>query len=62
MQYKPDNDISWLTGNPLEASFDRPLMLHFTPGLSNEVSPVLPVNHSLPSSNYNVNMFTAVTK
>ena len=45
--------FSWFTGNTLEASSDRPLALRAR-GLSDEASRVFPVNHSMPSSNYNI--------
>ena len=48
-----DDGIEWFTGNTLEASSDRPRALRAR-GLSDEASRVFPVNHSMPSSNYNL--------
>ena len=45
--------FSWFTGNTLEASSDRPLVLRAR-SLSDEASRVFPVDHSMPSSNYNI--------
>ena len=42
-----DGGILWLTGNPLKGSSDRPLTSR------SGLSAVFPVNHSMPSSNYN---------
>ena len=57
-----DDGILWFTGNPLQASSDRPLPLCAS-GLSDEASCVFPVNHSMPSSNYNLCMYpTAICK